>query len=188
MVAKPFWQNPGFKSGDKDFIPKNNIDIQRVFMETGELKNSAFYSEFMKRYRYDERYYDPIIRRIGPNTQMNATNGLIQIGADGYIGGWSIIAASGTEVKIGHTLMMADHSYIIAIGHTLELDKQFSRGAVHKPITIGDCCWIGVGAIILKGVVLGNNVVVGAGSVVTNSFPDDVVIAGNPAKIIKVIK
>lgn len=53
------------------------------------------------------------------------------------------------------------------------------------PITIGDDCWFGGSVILLPGVTLGNNVVVGAGSVVTKDFPDNTVIAGNPAKIIK---
>ena len=53
------------------------------------------------------------------------------------------------------------------------------------PIEIGEGCFIGANSIILKGTTLGNNVVVGAGSVVHGTFPDNVIIAGNPAKIIK---
>lgn len=54
-----------------------------------------------------------------------------------------------------------------------------------RPIIIGDGCFIGSNSIILKGTNLGKNCVVGAGSVVSGSFPDNVIIAGNPAKIIK---
>ena len=50
---------------------------------------------------------------------------------------------------------------------------------------IGDDCFIGMNSIILKGTTLGNNVIVGAGSVVHGKFPDNVIIAGNPAKIVK---
>ena len=61
-----------------------------------------------------------------------------------------------------------------------QLDKVKKR-----PITIGEGCFIGANSIILKGTTLGKNVVVGAGSVVSGIFPDNVIIAGNPAKIIK---
>jgi len=50
---------------------------------------------------------------------------------------------------------------------------------------IGDFCVIGIGAIIMAGVKIGNEVVVGAGSVVTKDIPSNVIVAGNPAKIIK---
>ena len=53
-----------------------------------------------------------------------------------------------------------------------------------RPVWIGDACCIGMNSIVLPGVHLGNHVVVGAGSVVTHSFSDNCVIAGNPAKII----
>lgn len=52
-------------------------------------------------------------------------------------------------------------------------------------ITIGDDCWLGGGVIVCPGVTIGNRVIVGAGSVVTHDIPDDVVVAGNPARIIK---
>lgn len=54
-----------------------------------------------------------------------------------------------------------------------------------KPIVIGEGCFLGANSMILKGTTLGRNVVVGAGSVVCGTFPDNVIIAGNPAKIIK---
>lgn len=54
-----------------------------------------------------------------------------------------------------------------------------------RPIIIGDGCFIGSNSIILKGTNLGKNCVVGAGSVVSSSFPDNVIIPGNPAKMIK---
>ena len=55
------------------------------------------------------------------------------------------------------------------------------------PIRIGDNFWAGGGVIVLPGVTLGNNVVAGAGAVITKSFGDNVVLAGNPARVIKEI-
>ena len=57
----------------------------------------------------------------------------------------------------------------------------------HAPVKIGNDVWIGANALILKGVTLGDRVIVAAGSIVTKSFPADCIIGGNPAKIIKML-
>ena len=56
-----------------------------------------------------------------------------------------------------------------------------------RPVHIGNNVWIGMGAIILKGVTIGDNSVVGAGAVVTQNVPTNVVIAGNPARVVKTL-
>ena len=53
------------------------------------------------------------------------------------------------------------------------------------PVTIGEDCWIGGGAIILPGVTIGDNVVIVAGSIVTKDIPDNVIAAGNPCRVIR---
>ena len=64
--------------------------------------------------------------------------------------------------------------------------EKYSFDSVNKKgIVIGDNVWICWGAIILKGTKIGNNSIVGAGSVVKGNFPENVVIAGNPARIVK---
>jgi len=55
------------------------------------------------------------------------------------------------------------------------------------PITIGNHVWLGANVTILPGITLGNNVVVGAGSVVTKSYPDNVILVGNPARVLRKI-
>ena len=72
--------------------------------------------------------------------------------------------------------------------HPLDPDERNSGIEYGASITIGDNFWAGGGAIILPGVTLGDNVIVGAGAVVTKSFGDNVVLAGNPARIIKEIE
>lgn len=92
-----------------------------------------------------------------------------------------------TTVTIGNHVMIGPHVQIYTATHPLEHTLRNSGKEFAKPITIGNNVWIGGNAVICPGVSLGNNVVVGAGAVVTKSFPDDVFIAGNPAKIIKTI-
>jgi len=87
------------------------------------------------------------------------------------------------KIIIGKELHLAPNCGIITTNHNIYNPNKHVDG---KNIMIGDNCWIGMNSIILPGVELGNHTVVGAGSVVTRSFPlGYVVIAGNPAKIIK---
>lgn len=96
-------------------------------------------------------------------------------------------------ITIGERVLIAPDVRIYAGDHPINGSERYidqGNGNAYivsssKPVTIGDDVWIGGGAIILPGVTIGNNVVIGAGSVVTKDIPDNVVVGGNPAKIIK---
>lgn len=87
------------------------------------------------------------------------------------------------KIDIGKGAYIAQNVGIITANHDpADLDKHLEP----KPVIIGEKCWIGMNSVILPGVTLGPNTVVGAGSVVTKSFPEgNCVIAGSPAKVIK---
>lgn len=92
------------------------------------------------------------------------------------------------EVRIGKDCMLAPHVGIYAATHPIEPDLRNSGKELGKAVTIGDNCWIGGRAIINPGVTLGDNVVVASGAVVTRNFGSNIVIGGNPARILKEIK
>ncbi len=87
----------------------------------------------------------------------------------------------GNGITIGDDTIFGPGVKIISANHDPD---DFSRWVKAEQITIGKRCWIGINAVILPGVRLGDDVIVGAGTVVTKSFPSGSVIAGVPAKLI----
>lgn len=90
------------------------------------------------------------------------------------------------KIVIGKGTWIAPNVGLITANHSLnDLNKHDSP----KAIILGRACWVGMNSVILPGVTLGDRTIVGAGSVVTKSFPDGhCVIAGNPARIIRILE
>lgn len=113
--------------------------------------------------------------------------GKISIGAGCGISGSTIYAMK--EINIGDNVLIGGNCKIIDNDfHPLPASQRLNQKVEDinkRPINIGAGCFIGANSIILKGTTLGKNVVVGAGSVVSGTFPDNVIIAGNPARIVK---
>lgn len=91
------------------------------------------------------------------------------------------------EVRLGDNCMLAPGVQIYTATHPLHPTERNSGREYGKPITVGDNVWIGGSAIINPGVTIGNNAVIASGAVVTKDVPDNVVVGGNPARIIKQI-
>ena len=104
---------------------------------------------------------------------------------ENFFANYNCVILDVNKVTIGKNCMIAPNVSIFSATHPIKAEERYLGVELGKPITIGDNCWICGGAIINPGVTLGNNVVVASGAVVTKSFGDNVVIGGNPAKIIK---
>lgn len=91
------------------------------------------------------------------------------------------------KVKIGDNCQMAPNVAIYTAGHPIHPATRNSLYEYGKPVTIGDNVWIGGNTVLCPGVQVGNNVVIGAGSVVTKDLPDWCIAAGNPCRIIRKI-
>lgn len=90
-------------------------------------------------------------------------------------------------VSIGNNVIIGPDVKIFSENHRyVDLQTPIAKqGVIRSSVIIGDNCWIGAGAIILAGVTLGPGSVIAAGSVVTKSFPNNVVLGGVPARIMK---
>jgi maltose O-acetyltransferase len=92
------------------------------------------------------------------------------------------------EVRIGNHVMIGPNVQIYTAAHVLEAEARNQGWEVAKPIVVEDNVWLGGGAILLPGVTVGRNAVVGAGAVVSRDVPADTVVTGNPAKVIREIE
>ncbi|UOQ87174.1 sugar O-acetyltransferase [Gracilibacillus salinarum] len=91
------------------------------------------------------------------------------------------------EVRFGDNCMLAPGVQIYTATYPLNPTERNSGKEYAKPITIGDNVWIGGSAIINPGVTIGNNAVIASGAVVTKDVPDNVVVGGNPARVLREI-
>ena len=91
-------------------------------------------------------------------------------------------------VTIGDDCFIGPNVSIYTACHSTDPIERNSRREWAEPVTIGDNVWIGGSVTILPGVNIGNNVTIGAGSVVTRDIPDNVVAVGNPCRVIRQIR
>ena len=92
------------------------------------------------------------------------------------------------EVRIGDHVMIGPHVQLYTPAHDIEAATRIEGWETAKPIRIEDNAWLGGGVIVLPGVSIGRNAVVGAGAVVPRSVPANTVVAGNPARVIREIE
>ncbi|SDZ90357.1 maltose O-acetyltransferase [Pseudobutyrivibrio sp. ACV-2] len=110
----------------------------------------------------------------------------IEVG-ENFFANYNLTILDVGKVKIGDNAQIAPNVSIYTAGHPIHPDSRNSGYEYGIPITIGDNVWIGGNTCIMPGVTIGNNVVIGAGSVVTKDLPDNVIAVGNPCRILRKI-
>jgi maltose O-acetyltransferase len=108
----------------------------------------------------------------------------IRIGKNAFIN-YNCVFLDGAPIEIGDDLQMGPAVQLYTAVHPLDRATRTAGLEYARPIRIGDGVWIGGGAIVLAGVTIGDGSVVGAGSLVRHDVPPDVVVAGNPARVIR---
>lgn len=108
----------------------------------------------------------------------------IHVGDD-FFANYNCTMLDEAEIRIGNNCMIAPNVGIYTAFHTVEPQGRLDHKGMASPVHIGDNVWIGAGAMILPGVTIGNNAVIAGGAVVNKDVPDDVLVGGTPARIIK---
>lgn len=108
----------------------------------------------------------------------------IEIGENFY-SNHNLIILDANKVIFGDNVFIAPNCGFYTAGHPLDFETRNKGLEYAKPIRVGNNVWIGGNVIVLPGVTIGSNTVIGAGSIVTKDIPSNVVAVGNPCKVIK---
>lgn len=90
-----------------------------------------------------------------------------------------------THIHVGDYCQIGPNVVLATAGHPILPELREKGYQYNAPVRIGRNCWLGAGVVMVPGVTIGDNVVVGAGSVVTRDLPDNVIAVGNPCKILR---
>lgn len=149
-----------------------------------------YFNEYLRIPRYSLSYFKFLKFKLGicpiywakADTCLVGNPRKIYVGVNSFIGRECSYFQGQGAIYVGDYVEFGPNVGVISANH----DLYDQRKSYEKPIRIGDYCWIGMNSVITAGVELGTRTIVGAGSVVTKSFPEGYcVVAGNPAKIIK---
>jgi acetyltransferase-like isoleucine patch superfamily enzyme len=123
---------------------------------------------------------------LGHGSKIRCHEGVVEIGAKTVLGQECTISAY-ERVRIGEQCVIADRAMFIDFDHgVVEVERPIrEQGIYTRPVEVGSNVWIGYGACILRGVSVGDNAIIGTNCVVTRDVPANAVVAGVPARIVR---
>jgi acetyltransferase-like isoleucine patch superfamily enzyme len=123
---------------------------------------------------------------IGDGTKIRCHEGVVEIGEKTVIGQECTISAY-QRVRIGEQCVIADRAMFIDFDHgVVDVERPIRvQGIYKRDVVIGSNVWIGYGACFLRGVRVGDNSIIGTNAVVTKDVPANAVVAGTPARVVR---
>lgn len=184
------------------------MDI-REKMHSGDLYLSMDEDLFNEQLTFLDKLYDFNMTRpteLAKRTEM-LKNMFAEIGKDCYIepplhanwagrhvhfgkgvyANFNLTLVDDTHIYVGDYTMLGPNVVLATAGHPILPELRPLAYQYNMPIHIGKNCWLGAGVVVLPGVTIGDNTVIGAGSIVTKDIPANVVAVGNPCRVLREI-
>ena len=121
---------------------------------------------------------------IEPPLHANWGGRFVSFGKNVYAN-FGLTLVDDTYIRVGDNCMFGPNVVIATAGHPILPALREHGLQYNAPVRIGKNCWLGAGALVMPGVTIGDNSVIGAGSVVTRDIPSNVVAAGNPCRVLR---
>jgi maltose O-acetyltransferase len=137
------------------------------------------------------RLLEELLAAVGPETVIRPPfhcdyGRYLRIGARSFAN-FGLVALDCAPITIGDDVQIGPNVQLLTPTHPLDPDLRRAGWEAAEPISVGDNVWLGGGAIVLPGVTIGADTVVGAGAVVSRDLPSGVVAVGNPARVIRAV-
>lgn len=178
-------------------------------MHSGEIYNPSDDAIFEEQLRCLDRLYDfnatrptemekreellkTMLAEVGENCYIeppfhsNWGGKNVHLGKNVYFN-FNVTLVDDTHIYVGDYTMLGPNVVVATAGHPILPELREKALQFNLPVKIGRNCWLGAGVIVLPGVTIGDNTVIGAGSVVTKDIPANVVAVGNPCKVLREI-
>ena len=123
---------------------------------------------------------------IEPPLHANMGGHFVHFGSNIYAN-YNLTLVDDTHIYVGSKTMFGPNVTLATAGHPIDPELRYMELQHNQSIHIGKNCWLGAGVIVMPGVTIGDNVVVGAGSIVTKDLPSNVIAVGNPCKVMRKI-
>ena len=123
---------------------------------------------------------------IEPPLHANWGGKHVHLGNNVYAN-FNLTLVDDTHIYIGDGTMLGPNVVIATAGHPILPELRVKQYQYNIPVKIGKNCWLGAGVLVMPGVTIGDNSVIGAGSVVTKDIPENVVAVGNPCRVLRKI-
>ncbi|MHC5267896.1 sugar O-acetyltransferase [Enterococcus sp. LJL98] len=171
-----------YQPGESELTAEREITVQKLY-------------EFNQLHPLDRAAKKQAIRQIFGNSGENCTveqpffctyGSNISVGDNFFLNVNCRLMDSG-KITIGHNVMIAPNVSLITEEHAMDVKQRLEGLEYTRPITIQDNVWLATGVLVLPGVTIGENSVIGAGSVVTKDIPANCLAVGNPCRVVKPI-
>lgn len=167
--------------GDEELVKEQTVCLNRLYDF-----NMTRPDEMVKRDRMLKEMFAEIGEGcyIEPPLHANFGGRHVHFGENIYAN-FNLTLVDDTHIYIGDSTMLGPNVTIATAGHPILPELRREGYQYNASVRIGKNCWIGAGAVILPGVTIGDDTVIGAGSIVTRDIPSYVVAAGNPCKVLR---
>ncbi|MBQ9658375.1 MAG: sugar O-acetyltransferase [Clostridia bacterium] len=170
------------------FDDEEMVKLKEQAMINCNIYNNIAESDYQAQYDHLKKMLGSVGEKVWIAKTFNCDRGKNIFIGDNFIGNFNITILDIREVHIGNNVMIGPNTLITTVGHPITPKGRREHISLASPVYIGNDVWIGGNCSILPGVKIGNNVVVAAGAVVTKDVPDNSLVGGVPAKIIRQIE